>query len=70
MIKNRRQLRTTQKWVRHFQEAYDTFDPLIVEANVHPIIRQAQKDAIFYKLSDLKKQVREYLRKRPRKLKF
>ena len=59
MIKNERQYRITKAQLATFEEASTKLSNLASE-NLHPVIRQAQIDAVNSQLADLQAEVREY----------
>jgi len=61
MVETQMQYEVAKKHVEMFQEALDNFDLIHEEPTyIHPILKKAQKDAIEYKLKELKKEVAEY----------
>lgn len=59
MIKNERQYKITKKEIEKFQETLNNFE---VAENIHPLLVEAQKNAIIYQLETLQEEVLEYER--------
>ena len=61
MITNERQYRITKRKERDFREAIERFDALGSEpSDVHPRIRQAEREAMESQLDDLRAELAEY----------
>lgn len=65
MIANERQYRITKRKERSFRRAIERFDAQGSGANdVHPRIRQAEREAVESQLEDLRTELAEYERLR------
>jgi transcriptional regulator with XRE-family HTH domain len=60
MIKNERQYRITKASAEKFEQSLTSFDSEPASADVHPLLRKAERDALVSQLDELRNQLYDY----------